>query len=76
MSTSTVGDDDAPAFFRKTKSNNFFAMDDSLDKIEPFEDANQEEEKLQTSAATKKPTEAAPPREEDDILKQVEKMML
>ena len=24
--------------FRKTKSNNFFAVDDSLDQIQPFED--------------------------------------
>lgn len=31
-----VGSDADPpeAFFRKTKSNNFFAIDDSLDKIE------------------------------------------
>ena len=25
-------------FLRKTKSNNFFAVDDSLDQIQPFED--------------------------------------
>ena len=24
--------------FRKTKSNNFFAVDDSLDQIQPFDD--------------------------------------
>ena len=28
--------DSTDGFFRKTKSNNFFAEDDSLDKIEPF----------------------------------------
>lgn len=28
--------------FRKTKSNNFFAVDDSLDQIQPFEDGDQE----------------------------------
>ena len=27
---------EAQAFFRKTKSNNFFAIDDSQDQIEPF----------------------------------------
>ena len=30
--------DPPEAFFRKTKSNNFFAIDDSLDKIEPLDD--------------------------------------
>ena len=28
--------------FRKTKSNNFFAVDDSQDQIQPFEDDEQE----------------------------------
>ena len=27
-------------FFRKAKSNNFFAVDDSLDQIQPFDDDN------------------------------------
>ena len=30
--------------FRKTQSNNFFAVDDSLDQIQPFDDNDEEEQ--------------------------------
>lgn len=79
-------DDDVPDFFRKTKSNNFFAMNDSLDKIEPLSNENNNDDdanaKDQNQAAdvtretAKDVNVVASLGVEDDIMKQVEKMML
>ena len=61
--------------FRKTKSNNFFSIDETPDQIQPFEDEaeqphsplKQESEPKQGHSAQKtQPDEIAP---EDDILK-------
>ena len=45
--------DPPDALFRKTKSNNFFAVDDSLDRIEPLDGASQDEGEFERPPARK-----------------------
>ena len=63
--------------FRKTKSNNFFSVDDSADQIQPFEDDENDQPESpskeeiepkqgQHSAQKTQPDEVPP---EDDILR-------
>lgn len=69
--------------FRKSKTNNFFSIDEDADQIQPFEDesdqlsspvkAETEQKQGQSSAQKTQPDEIAP---EDDILAQIAQTLL
>ena len=64
--------------FRKTKSNNFFSVDDSADQIQPFEDDENDQpesplkEETEPKQVLTQPDEVPP---EDDILRQIEQTL-
>lgn len=59
--------------FRKTKANNFFAEDESAEKVQPLDGGSEELEKQRQPRARQH--QAKDVDEADDILKQLEKMM-